>query len=247
MKPTLKIHLLRLALLAGAPLLFGSPVMLAADSSDSDQTPAVTAPSPPPNDRPPPPPPDEFSPDDSRSRHHRPERQPPSRRPEGMTKELAAVEKFLDMSPEQLAMIRNLIARIEQMSDEEKEELRARIRKIREMDADRRQELMESHRQIPWEERMVMHQYWRSLPEAERKQLWEEMKNLSPEERLAHRQEILKRARAAGFDETTLPPPPERPFYKRLRPDNTSGENAPGTFPTDKPQPTPANSSNDTE
>jgi hypothetical protein len=134
-----------------------------------------------------------------------------------MTDEMAALEKFLDMSPEQLAMIRNLIGRIEQMSAEEKEELRTRIRNLREMDAERRQKLMDMHRQIPWEERMILHQYWRSLSDEERKQLAEEMKNLSPEERLAHKQQILEKARAAGFDESNLPPPPARPDFPRRK------------------------------
>ncbi|MGE9293542.1 MAG: DUF3106 domain-containing protein [Puniceicoccales bacterium] len=226
MKPTALTSLLRVALLALAPLSISSPALLAADDSAAPHSdmapPAAPAPEAEPGPPPPPPPQDEL--DDARQSHDR--ISPREHRPKGMSEELAAVEKFLDMSPEQLAMIRNLIGRIEQMSEEEKEEMRARIRKIRDMDSARRQQLMEEHRKIPWEERMILHQYWRSLPDEERKALWREMKGLSPEERLAQHQKMLLKAKEAGFDESTLPPRPERGSFDRDRQkDGTNREN----------------------
>lgn len=229
MKPTTLTRVLRVAILASAPMLFGSPVLLHAADTTAASAPARATAQP---DMPPPPPPGSFDENDGNDPNLPPGMQrPPRHRPDGMTDEMAALEKFLDMSPEQLAMIRNLIGRIEQMSAEEKEELRSRIRNLREMDSERRQKLMDMHRQIPWEERMILHQYWRSLPDEERKQLWEEMKDLSPEERLAHKQQILEKARAAGFDESTLPPPPaSRPdFPRRKGPQDSeaTGDDAP--------------------
>lgn len=142
---------------------------------------------------------------------------------------LDVVERFLEMSPERLAMIRTLIERLEQMTPEEREAMQIRIASYRAMTRERRAHMMEEFQQVPVPDRLLLRMYWRSLPrevaEAER----EKLHSMPREDRDAYRNELLAKARESGISikppspppNIDIPPPPELlppPFPEHMMP-----------------------------
>ncbi|WOO42232.1 DUF3106 domain-containing protein [Rubellicoccus peritrichatus] len=149
--------------------------------------------------------------------------------PQAGGESLDVVERFLEMPPERLAMIRALIERLEQMTPEEKEAMKERIASYRAMTRERRAHMMEEFQQIPVHDRLLLRMYWRSLPREQAKLEKEKIRSLPPEERDAYRKELLAKARESGISITPptpppnidVPPPPELippPFPDNMRP-----------------------------
>lgn len=153
----------------------------------------------------------------------------PPRGDNGMRERLEVVERFLNMPPEKLAMIRSLIERIEQMTPEEKERLRERIREVRSMDGERQRHLMDTYRGMPWQDRVILRQYWQSLSPEQQQLYREELMQMTPEERLARRDDMLAEAKAAGITAPDEKPPKgDRP--RRRHSDMPPGQ-GPGGLP----------------
>lgn len=151
------------------------------------------------------------------------------RPPKSGGESLEVVERFLDMPPERLAMIRALIERLEQMTPEEKEAMRERIASYRAMTGERRAHVMEEFKQVPIQDRLLLRMYWRSLPREQAKAEKAKINSMPRIEREAYREELLAKARERGISITPptpppnidIPPPPALippPFPENMRP-----------------------------
>ncbi|MEO0795193.1 MAG: DUF3106 domain-containing protein [Verrucomicrobiota bacterium] len=100
--------------------------------------------------------------------------------------QLHALERFLEMPPEQLARIRVAIERVESMSDAEKEALRERIRSFRGMHEEKIAKIRDAHRhwkKMSREDRHVLHRYMMSLPREESMEIRKTIVGMEREER----------------------------------------------------------------
>ncbi|WP_309385554.1 DUF3106 domain-containing protein [Cerasicoccus frondis] len=121
--------------------------------------------------------------------------------------QLYALQRFLEMPPEQLAKIRQTIERVETMSDEEKAAIRAKIEAFRNLQEDKIQKFRDTHRMwsdLKPEDRRLLHRYVMSLPREEAEAIRESISQMSPEQQQAAFQALLEDARVAEA-EGTLP------------------------------------------
>lgn len=125
--------------------------------------------------------------------------------------QLRMLEHLLQAPPEQLARLRQAIARIEAMDEAQKEALLKRIREFRQAPEERREHLRREISHIPQDERSLLRAWFAQMSPQERRRTFAEMRGLDPEAREAKRQEWVQRARDAGLspeDAPPLPPPP---------------------------------------
>ncbi|WP_309397201.1 DUF3106 domain-containing protein [Cerasicoccus maritimus] len=139
--------------------------------------------------------------------------------------QLHALQRFLEMPPEQLAKIRQTIERVEAMSEEEKAEIRAKIETFRQLQEDKIQKLKKSHRMwsnLQPEDRQLMHRYLMSLPREEADAIRRKAAKSTPEEQEAQFSVLLEEARAAEAD-GTLPSMSET--IRKWRRERRDGDN----------------------
>lgn len=140
--------------------------------------------------------------------------------------QLAALERFLEMPPEKLANIREVIQRIEQMSEEEKAALRTRIRAFHELRREKAQRLQAAHRQwqaMSPQDRHLLRVYLISAPPETREDFRDAVASLSGEARENYVQSVLTQARAAEaageLSKSILAPGPGRFRDRPFRPE----------------------------
>lgn len=98
-------------------------------------------------------------------------------------RETMLIKQLLEMSPEELAQMRQTIERIEKMSPEEKKQMQAKLEVFNKMDNEARDKLRQRYADIPKETRQAMRQRWAEMSPEERRALRQRLKGLSPEER----------------------------------------------------------------
>lgn len=110
------------------------------------------------------------------------------------TEDLNALERFLDMSDEQLERIQQAIARVRAMSPEERTALHEKLHSFRQLPPAQRERLRAGWRdnrdQADWPAMM------RSLPDAERAAIQTEIQALAPTERAARKHALLEQWRS---------------------------------------------------
>lgn len=114
--------------------------------------------------------------------------------------QLRALERFLEMPPEQLARIRETIERVEAMPEEEKQALREKIQTFRHMEEEKIKKLRDIHRiwkDVPREERRLVHRYMMSMPKEEANAIRREIASLPREEFHDYFEGMLANAREA--------------------------------------------------
>ena len=106
---------------------------------------------------------------------------------------LFALERLLQMSPDELRQLRETIARIEAMTPEERQEALEKIQDFRQLDRTRRDELRRRFREMPPAERRALLRYWASLSPSEARQERRKLRQMKPEQRRAYREQIVQR------------------------------------------------------
>ncbi len=203
-------------------------------AEDTGESPDFMPPGPPPSFTPPPPPSQRPAPPDAGDALFPNDQRQQRKWGKPMEGEqgddsLKVVERFLEMPPERLAMIRTLLERIEQMTPEEREAMRERLASYRALTDERRARMMEEFRQVPVQDRLLLRKYWCTLPKDQARAEKEKLHNMPPHERPAYRDSLLEKARAAGVTlapptpppDIQVPPPPELlppPFPDGLKP-----------------------------
>lgn len=108
-------------------------------------------------------------------------------------RQLFMLERFLDMSPERLAGMRETIERIEAMSPEERALMRERLAQYRQLHEAERQRFMEAFRRLPAHQQCRLRDYWQNLSPEQRQQQRQQLRQMSPEERQQWRSSVLKK------------------------------------------------------
>lgn len=208
-------------------LLFISPHVGWPDT-DGESAPPDMIPPPPPNINPPPPPP-------SISQDRLPK--PPgtlsdstdeNKGPEGLKApdylELVQMEKFLQMPPEKLGKMHELIEKIEAMTAEQKEALLGRIRDIKSMSRERRQKFFNQFKGLEEDEkRQLVRIYYRTNPE-EREEIRDTLNSMeNPEERREYLEKLKEKFPHPYRGKTPVNPEKERPVRMQI-PHRAPGE-----------------------
>lgn len=176
---------LGLTLLAG-----GLPSLLAAQGEPPPLPPALQ------ESRPPPPPPAAPS-------------------PEALREQLVLLERLLQLSPEELARMRQTIVFIESLAEPERAALLQRLRSLVELDPQSRQQLQELQPLLPAEKYTLLEQWWRSLTLKERTAFHTRLQETEAAERTKILEERLERfaqqmaavrERMRSFDSSTVEP-----------------------------------------
>lgn len=157
--------------------------------------------------------------------------------------QLHALERFLEMPPEQLARIRQTIERVETMSPEEKDAIRARIAAFRNLEEEKINRIRKFHQ--VWSnldplERRLVHRYIMTLPRDEAEQIRQQTASMSAQEQLAQFNELLARAEAADAA-GELPSMADniRRWRRDRRDNNDNGREQNGYMNTRQPQEEP--------
>lgn len=114
---------------------------------------------------------------------------------------LTLLNQFLDLPPDKLCQIRETIAAIEKMSDNDKVALRTAIDQFFNMHPDTQKTVVSHMQHIDPKDRTLLRQYWFSMSPSERTAERQKLMAMTPQERAAYDKELLARLHAN-------PPPP---------------------------------------
>lgn len=106
--------------------------------------------------------------------------------------ELAALEKFLNLSDEELALMEQAIARIRAMSPAQREALRAEIAAFRSLPEPQRQQIRQGWGRESAEIQAAWREMMQSATPERRAEVQSKLQSLSPEARTAYRRELVE-------------------------------------------------------
>ena len=123
--------------------------------------------------------------------------EPPAGQEDELTaRDLAALERFLTMSDEELDRLQAALARIRAMSEEERRQFAGRVVEYRRLPRDERQREREGWGWREDRDREDWRRMMQDLDPTERRKVHESLQDLSPEERIERRMELIEKWRA---------------------------------------------------
>lgn len=115
----------------------------------------------------------------------------PARSPAEL-KEMAAVERFLDLSDADLDQMQQVIARIRAMKPEERAALRAEIARYRQLPEPQRQQLRQGWGWMPREIQDGWREMMQGATPERRAEIQAKLQTLSPDEKMAYRRKLVE-------------------------------------------------------
>ena len=106
--------------------------------------------------------------------------------------DMAAVDRFLDLSNDELDQLQQVIARIRAMSPEERAALRVEIEKFRKLPADEREHLRKGWGWMPAELQDAWREMMRSSTPERRAAIQKELQSLDPAGKAARRRALAE-------------------------------------------------------
>ena len=120
---------------------------------------------------------------------------PAAQEDELSARDLAALERFLTMSDEELDRLQAALGRIRAMSEEERRQFAGRVVEYRRLPRDARQREREGWGWQEGRDREDWRRMMQDLNPAERRQVHEALQDLSPEDRIENRLKLIEKWR----------------------------------------------------